>query len=102
MKIKSGDKVKVIRGKDRGKTGKVDKVFPKKGKVLVSGVNVFRRHLKPRGEKQPGGIVDINKPINVANVVLVCPSCNKNTKVGYLIDKKGEKTRICKKCQKGL
>lgn len=102
MKIHKSDKVKIITGKDKGKTGKVEKVYPKKGKLLVAGVNIYRKHLKPRGEKNPGGIVDISKPIDVSNVVLICPNCNKETRIGYSIDKKGGKTRICKKCGKGI
>jgi large subunit ribosomal protein L24 len=102
MKIKKGDRVKIITGKDKGKIGKVEKVIRAKGKALVDGVNVYRKHLKPRGEKNPGGIVDISKPIDVSNVVLICPNCNKPTKIGYAIDKKGGKTRICKKCKKGI
>jgi large subunit ribosomal protein L24 len=101
MKLKKGDKVKVVAGKDKGRTGKIEKVFPQKDKVLVAGVNVFKRHLKPRGEKKPGGIVDLVKPLPVANVGLICPKCGQITRVGYH-QTKLEKTRICKKCQEPI
>lgn len=105
MKIRKNDTVKVTRGKDKGKTGKVEKVFPKKNKVTVAGVNVYKKHLKPKGKDKPGGIIDIIKPLAVANVVLVCPKCKKQTRVGYQFDKTSlpagrqtKKYRICKKC----
>lgn len=101
MKLRRGDKVKVVSGKDKGRTGKIEKVFPKKNKVLVAGVNVYKRHLKPRGEKKPGGIVDIVKPLAVANVALICPKCGQITRVGHQLTQT-EKIRICKKCQKPI
>lgn len=101
MKLRKGDKVKVVAGKDKGRTEKIEKVFPKINKVLVAGVNVYKRHLKPRGEKKPGGIVDIVKPLSVSNVALVCPECGQVTRIGYQITK-GEKIRICKKCKKPI
>lgn len=101
MKLRRGDKVKIVSGKDKGRTGKVEKVFPKENKVLVAGVNVYKRHLKPRGEKKPGGIVDIVKPLPVANVALICSQCGQITRVGYQLTQ-GEKVRICRKCQKPI
>jgi large subunit ribosomal protein L24 len=97
MKFKKGDNVKVVIGKDKGKTGKIDQVFPKLGKVLVNGVNMYKRHLKARSQTQPSEIVTLTKPLPEENVVLVCPKCNKTTRVGYKIEKK-VKTRVCKKC----
>jgi len=99
MKVKKGEIVKVTVGKDRGKTGKIEKVLPKQKKVLVEGVNVYRKHQKPRGEKQPGGIIEINKPLPVANVALICPHCQQSTRVGFKFDRQGRKQRFCKKCQ---
>ena len=98
MKLKKGDNVKVKIGKDKGKSGKVEKVFPKTGKILISNVNLFKRHLKARSQGQPSEIVTLTKPLAEANVVLVCPKCNKATRVGYKIEK-GVKSRICKKCK---
>jgi large subunit ribosomal protein L24 len=97
MKLKKGDNIKVIRGKDKGKTGKVDQVFPKLGKVLVANVNMYKRHLKARSQTKPSEIVTLTKPLPEENVILVCPKCHKETRVGYKIEK-NVKSRICKKC----
>lgn len=99
MKLKKGDKVKIIAGKDRGKQGTIEKLFPKKRKVLVPGLNIYKKHLKKRKEGQAGGIVDVVRPLPISNIALICPKCSKTTKVGYRINKTGEKTRICRKCQ---
>ena len=99
MKFKKGDTVKIIKGKDKSRKGKIEKVLPKLNKVLIPGINVYKKHLKPRGEGQPGGIVEIVKPLPVSNVALLCPKCNKQTRVGYQLDKSGSKHRICRKCQ---
>lgn len=97
MKLKKGDTVKILRGKDRGRTGKIEKILPKKGKVFVEGINLCKKHVKPQGKDKPGGIVEINKPLPIANVMLVCPKCSKPTRVGFEIQGK-EKVRVCKKC----
>jgi large subunit ribosomal protein L24 len=97
MKLKKGDSVKVIRGKDKGKTGKIEKVFPKDDKVLIPDVNQYKRHLKSRSQGQPSEIKTLTKPLPSENVILVCPKCHKETRVGYKIVK-GVKSRICKKC----
>jgi large subunit ribosomal protein L24 len=97
MKLKKGDSVKVVRGKDKGKTGKIDRVFPKINKVLVNGVNLYKRHLKARSQTKPSEIVTLTKPLPEENVILICPKCHKETRVGYRIEKK-VKSRICKKC----
>lgn len=98
MKLKKGDNIKVVTGKDKGKTGKIDKVFPKLGKVLVANVNQFKRHLKARSQSQPSEIVTLTKPLPESSVVLVCPKCHKEARIGYKIEK-GVKSRICKKCK---
>ena len=97
MKILKNDTVKILLGKDAGKTGKVLKVFPRKDKVLVEGINVSKRHIKKTAQYE-GGIIDISKPVNISNVILVCPSCKKETKVGFEI-KNGVKNRVCRKCR---
>jgi len=97
MKLKKGDNIKVIRGKDKGKDGKIDQVFPKLGKVLVTGVNMYKRHLKARSQTKPSEIVTLTKPLPEENVILICPKCKKQTRVGYKIEK-NVKSRICKKC----
>ncbi len=97
MKLKKGDKIIIIRGKDKGRKGKIDKVFPKLDKVLVPGVNIYKRHIKPQGQGKPGGIIDKVMPLSAANVALLCPKCDKKTRVGFQLSK-GEKQRLCKKC----
>lgn len=98
MKLKKGDLVKVIKGKDKGKEGKIEKTFPKLGRVLVNNVNQFKRHLKARSQNQPSEIVTLTKPLPVTNVSLICPKCHLQTRIGYN-EEKNKKTRICKKCK---
>lgn len=100
MKIKKGDKVKVLLGKDRGKEGTVEYVMAKEGKVFVGGVNLYKRHVKKQGQIE-GGIIDIPKPLDISNVALICPNCRKVTRIGF---KKmvNEKIRICRKCGKEI
>lgn len=99
MKIKKGDKVQVILGKDRGRTGNVKRVIPKENKVVVEGINIAKKHVKPRGKDQKGGIIRIEKPLHASKVMVICPACNQPTRVGYKQDKSGEKYRICRKCE---
>lgn len=101
MKLVKGDSVKVLAGKDKGKVGKIDKVYPKDNKVLVENVNQYKRHLKKRTQNEESQIVTITKPLPVASVSLICPKCNKLTRVGFKTEK-GKKTRVCKKCQKAI
>lgn len=97
MKLKTGDEVKIIRGKDSGKTGKVQKVFTKDMKVLVDGVNQYKRHVKAKTRDQKSEIITITKPLPISGVILICPKCKKPTRVGYEITK-DIKERVCKKC----
>lgn len=101
MKLRKGDEVKIIVGKDAGKTGKIARILEKERKVLVPEINQFKRHLKARAGQQQSEIVTITKPIAVAKVALVCPKCKKVTRVGYRIEK-DKKNRICKKCDAQL
>lgn len=101
MKIKKGDNVKVVAGKDKGKTGKVEKTFPKVGKVLVLGVNQYKRHVKA-SQNKPSEIATITKPLPIAAIQLICPKCNLPTRVGYVLGKTNKKERICKKCQQHI
>jgi large subunit ribosomal protein L24 len=98
LKIRKGDRVRVLTGKDRGKEGEVMRALPKDRKVIVDGVNVAKKHQRPTRATQQGGIIDKDMPIPVANVALVCPSCGKPTRVGYKFDKSGQKVRVCHKC----
>jgi large subunit ribosomal protein L24 len=98
LKIKKGDRVRVLTGKDRGKEGEVSRAMPAEGKVIVDGINVAKKHQRPTRATMQGGIIDKDMPIPVANVAVVCPSCGKATRVGYRIEGDGTKIRICKKC----
>ena len=98
LKIRKGDRVRVLSGKDRGKEGQVMRALPTVGKVIVDGVNVARKHQKPTKATMQGGIIDKDMPIPVANVAIVCPACGKPTRVGFKIDGDGTKVRVCKKC----
>jgi large subunit ribosomal protein L24 len=98
LKIRKGDRVRVLSGKDKGKEGAVMRTLPREGKVIVDGVNVARKSQRPTRTAQQGGIIDKDMPIQVSNVALVCPSCGKPTRVGYTIDKSGQKARVCKRC----
>lgn len=98
MKIKKGDKVLIIKGKDRGKSGKVDRALPKINKIVVEGLNMVKKHAKPTQKLPKGGIIDFPAPIAIANVAILCPKCGKPVRIGYKEVGK-EKKRICKKCQ---
>jgi large subunit ribosomal protein L24 len=98
MKFKKGDTVKITAGKDRDREGKIERIFPKKGTVLVPGINIFKKHFKGN-QGQKSGIYGIPKPIGLAKLVLICPKCKKTTRVGWKILGK-VKPRICKKCGK--
>ena len=91
MKLKKGDQVKIIRGKDSGKTGLVEKVYPKLSKVIVAGINQYKRHVKAKTQDQKSEIVVITKPLSSSNVILVCPKCKKSTRVGYKVLKDNKK-----------
>ncbi|MFA5386650.1 MAG: 50S ribosomal protein L24 [Candidatus Paceibacterota bacterium] len=98
MKIRKNDTIKIIAGKDRGKNGKVLKVFPKKDTILVDGLNLFKKHVKPKKQGQKGEIILVPRPLDSSKVMIVCSSCQKATRVGYRIED-NQKVRICKKCQ---
>lgn len=97
MKLRKGDNVKVTLGKDGGKTGKIEKVDIKSGKVIVEGINQYKRHVKARAQGQKSEIITITKPLPVSNVSFVCPKCKKSSRLGFKVIKQG-KVRICKKC----
>jgi large subunit ribosomal protein L24 len=101
MKIKKGDTVKVLSGNDKGKTGEVLEVIPKTQKIIVKGVNIRKKHVKPRKQGDEGGIIPVECAIHSAKVNVVCPKCGKVTRIGYA-EEKGEKVRVCKKCNAKL
>ena len=98
MKIRKGDTVQVLSGSDKGKTGEVLEVIPKTEKVIVKGINVRKKHVKPRKQGDEGGILSIECAIHSSKVNVVCPKCGKATKIGYEIEK-DEKVRVCRKCK---
>jgi len=97
MKIKKGDTVEVLSGNDRGKKGEVLEVIPKKDKIIVKGINVRKKHIKPRKQGEEGGIIPVECAIYSSKVGVVCPKCKKGVRVGYIMEK-DEKVRVCKKC----
>lgn len=97
MKFKKGDEVQVVSGKDKGKTGKIERLFPKLGKVIVTGINQYKRHTKARSQNQPSEIVTITKPLPVSNIQYICPKCKLMTRIGVAYEN-DKKVRICRKC----
>jgi len=104
MKIKSGDTVLIMSGKDKGKSGKVAEVFPKEEKIMVENINLVKKHVKPKKSGEKGQIIEVSRPINASSVKLVCSQCKKPTRVGYKLTPKGKdkKVRICKKCRQEI
>ena len=106
LKVKVGDTVKVISGEDKNKkdnTGKVQKVFPETGRIIVEGMNMVKKHQKPRGQGMPGGIIEKEAAIAASNVLVICPKCGAPTRIGHVfVDGEGKpsrrKRRQCKKC----
>lgn len=101
MKIKKSDQVLIISGKDRGKKGKVLEALPEGGRIVVEGVNIRKKHVRPKKSGEKGQIVEIPASISVSNVKLVCSKCGKPTRVGYMADEK-RKYRVCKKCKQEI
>ena len=101
MKIKRNDKVVIIKGKDRGKTGKVLHVLKDDERVIVENVNLTKKATRPNRKNPKGGLVEFPAPINIANVQIICSHCGKKTRIGYRVakDKQTKKERICRKCQ---
>jgi len=103
MKIKKGDTVEVLSGNDRGMRGAVRVALPKEGRVVVAGVNIIKKHQRRTGDvRTQVGIIEREAPIRVSTVALVCPHCDKPTRVGYRLAPDGSKTRICRKCQESI
>ncbi len=97
LKIKKGDKVEVLLGKDRSRQGVVRKVFPIQGSALIEGINIVKKHVKARGKDHPGGILEVEKPLAISKLAVICPNCKKPTRIGFRVEK-DSKYRICKKC----
>ncbi len=101
MKIHKGDNVVMLSGKDRGKNGKVLTVLPQEGRIVVEGLNIMKKHTRARQQGQTGQIISKERPVHAASVALVCKSCGKVTRVGYLVNG-DRKVRVCKKCKNEL
>lgn len=97
MRLREGDKVKVISGKDAGKESRISRVIPRRNQVIVEGANTVRKHQKARGRTMQAGIIDKDMPIDASNVMIVCDDCGLPTRIGYRVDENG-KQRICKRC----
>jgi large subunit ribosomal protein L24 len=101
VSIRKDDEVQVIHGKDRGSRGRVVRVLPKEGRVMVEGIARAKKHSRPSKQRQQGGIIDIEQFVDISNVALVCKSCGQATRVGHRIED-GKKTRVCRKCESDL
>lgn len=101
MKIKKGDNVIILSGKDKGKDGKILQAMPRIDRVVVEGANIRKRHIRPKKQGEKGQIIEVEAPMHVSNVMLVCKKCGKSTRVGYKLNK-DSKNRVCKKCEATL
>lgn len=98
MKILKGDKIKVVYGKDKGREGKVERVYKKQNKVLIEGINIYKKHVKKSEQSPKGGIVELPRALDVSKIVIICPKCSKPTRI-TIKREKGKKSRVCKKCK---
>lgn len=101
MKIKKNDNVMMLSGKDRGKSGKVVRIFPGDAKVMIEGLNLLTRHQRPRGQGQKGQKIQIPRKVPVGTVMLVCPKCSQKARIGYRVEAES-KQRVCKKCERAI
>ena len=99
MKIKKNDTVVIIAGKDKGKKGKIRQAFPKEGKLIVEGFNMIKRHSKTQGKARQAGIIELEQPMSVSKVMLICNKCNKPVRVGFSVLGDGKRARICRSCK---
>lgn len=97
MKLKKGDNVIILSGKDRGRQGNILKVFPQKGKIVVEGLNISKKHVKAKRQGEKGQVVEVPSPMPLSNAQLFCQKCKKGSRIGYTIEG-AEKVRICKRC----
>jgi len=98
LHIKKNDLVMVINGKEKGKSGRVLKVFPEKEKLIIEKINFIKKHSRPHGQQRRGGILEKEAPLHVSNVMLLCEKCNKPVRIGHRIVEGSKKARICRKC----
>lgn len=96
-KVRKNDTVQVLAGRERGKQGKVSRIIPKEDRVVIEGINLRKRHTRPRGAGEQGGIVEFPAPLHISNVAVVCPKCGRGTRVGFRVLADGQKVRYCKR-----
>jgi len=101
MKLAKGDTILITAGRDKGRTGQIERVYPQDETVLVPGINQYKRHRKPMGQDRPGEIVTLSRPLQMGNVALMCPRCKQQTRVGYR-EVSGKKVRVCRKCDQEI
>ena len=97
-KVRKNDTVQVLAGRERGKQGKVTRVIPREDRVVIEGVNIRKRHTKPRRQGEQGGVVEFPAPLHISNVAVVCAKCARPARVGFRILTDGTKVRVCKRC----
>jgi large subunit ribosomal protein L24 len=102
VQIRKNDSVMVIAGKERGKTGKILRVLPEKNAVIIERTNLVKRHTKPRGPQQPGGIIEKEASIDASNIMIMCDKCNAPVRIGHKTLTDGKKIRICRRCNEAL
>lgn len=102
FRVKKNDTVKIIKGKDRGKTGRVMQIFPNESKAIIEGRNLVKKHVRRTRQEQQVGVIQIESPVHLSNLMPVCPKCNKPARVGFSVQPDGTKVRICKKCKEAL
>jgi len=101
MKIHKGDQALIISGKDKGRKGKVIEALPKDGRVVVEGLNIRKKHMRPKKSGEKGQIIEMPSPLDVSDLKIICPKCGKPARIGYKIEGK-KKYRICKKCKQEI
>jgi large subunit ribosomal protein L24 len=102
LKIKKNDRIEIIKGKDKGKTGKVLRIEAAGDRLYVEGINIVKKHTRQKDQSKPGGIIKKEGPVMISNVKLVCPNCGKATRVGFEVKESGTKVRICRKCKQQI
>lgn len=102
LRIRKGDTIYVITGKDKGKKGKVLSVNPKENSVIVEGINFAKKHMRRKSQDQQGGIIQVESPIHISNIAIYCKTCEKPVRMGVMVLKDGTKSRFCKKCKEAI
>lgn len=102
LKIKKNDRVEIIKGKDKGKIGKVLRIEAAENRLYVEGINIIKKHTRQKDQSKPGGVIKKEGPIVISNVKLICPNCGKAARVGFEVKESGVKARICRKCKQQI